>query len=152
MSLSNNIRNNVYLLMREQLRGIVQADGYSTQPRICESWDEATNAQEACCLWVVLGSERFGEMEVSGRQTCAVEYQIYALVKKGHGDIQQEANALLQDVRNILSTNRAKINQETGAVFLGFDDCDTDEGQLSAAGRVVWVQPVVFTYIAGNSW
>lgn len=147
-----SIRDRVYVYMQQVLGNIILANGYNTQPRICVDHDEAMNAQETCCLWVIVGSERFGEMEVSGRQTCAVEYQIYGLIKKDHGDMQRTANAMLQDVRNLLSRERRQINQDVGAVFVGFDDCDSDEGELAAAGRVVWVQPVVFSYIAGDSW
>ena len=147
-----SVRDNIYVTMRQVFDEITIANGYNSQPRVCESWSEATAAQETASLWIILGAERFGEMELSGRQECAVEYLVYGMVKKDEGDMQRASNALLSDVRNVLSNQRQMLHDTTGAVFVGYDDCETDEGQLAEIGRIIFIQPVVFKYVAGNGW
>jgi len=150
--MASSIRHKIYLLMQRVFSGITIAGGYNTQPRVCAGWQEANNCEEECALYVVLGPERFGETELGGRQHVSVEYQVYALIKAKEESLNQLGNGLLQDVRNALVSYRSEINEQVGAVFVGFDDCDTDEGQLSSIGRLVWVQPVVFAYNAGAEW
>ena len=152
--MTDSVRNKVYLAIAQALAAITHANGYGTQPRVCESYPEARDAQESQRLWVMLGSEIFAEDNVGGHQTVSLELIIAGIVKRDHGDIQQQANALIQDVRNAITSQRRALAESTGAVFTGFDRCETSYSLIDDVEQVDFDQPVVFTYIAGggSSW
>lgn len=150
--MADNVRQKVFERLGDVLGGITVAAGYQTQPKYCSGWYEAKEAQETCTLWIAVGDETFGEMGLSGRQEVAVEYLIYGRVSASHADLQAESNALLQDVRNAIASERVAIHAELGVVCVGFDQCDSDEGQLAHEGIMYWTQAVVFKYVAGDTW
>lgn len=150
-----SIRQRVYEDLAQRLHGITQARGYHTQPRICKNQQEALDCQEQAALWVYHGAETFDAMSLGGGQDASIELLIFALVKNDHGDLQTDSNLLLQDVRNCLSSmaTRQAIHVATGAVFVGFDSHESDEGEYAHLGRMYWRQPVVWKYKAtGESW
>jgi hypothetical protein len=149
-SLDNNVRNKVYLELQRVLHTITKANGYTTQPLVCESWLEARDAQESDRIWIMIGSEIFEGANLSNHQTVSLEFIIGAIVKGDGSDVQQMSNALLQDVRNAIGGNRVDIHGNTGAVFVGFDRCETSYSTIEEVEQVDWDQPVAFTYIAGG--
>ena len=152
MALSN--RQKIYDNVLTRLKGIIRAEGYSTQPKIVSTEADAFESEESVTIWAEITSETFNPdaNTLSGGGPVGLEITVSALIRADRGDLATLSNAALQDVRNALDANWNSYPDDTGAYKAGFDECTTDEGMLSYQDMTLLTQPVVFSYNAGPTW
>ena len=151
-TITTNTRHLVLAGVETALKSINALTGYNHTPQVCEDYETARESVSSTALYVKVGREIFGDAAVSGRQEASLEVLVFGLVKKTNATINADLNGLIQDVRNALAGARSTIHGNTGATFMGFDECETDEGVLSQDGKGFFVQPVTYLYVAGSTW
>ena len=152
-AIDTNIRSKILRAVQLRLSTISIADGYQTQPTVASHWMEAEKASTKYALWAQTGTE---EMEPSGtnqRHTCALEIHVGGFIREGIGDLQEDTNKLIQDVRSCIAAYGSGFRDliATGGL-VGFDTCETDEGALLETERAYFTQTVVFNYVQDKDW
>ncbi|HUU96858.1 MAG TPA: hypothetical protein VM487_14055 [Phycisphaerae bacterium] len=151
--IATNTRNMLYLKLVALLKTITHANGYNTQPRICDDQEEADSAQEQHTVWVKVADEAMDDSTLGGHWHCVCDFVVFGLVRQDESDLTTDTNALLQDIRTVITAYRASFPTTcNGASMAGFDTCETDQGALASAGKSFFVQPVAFEYVAGPTW
>lgn len=138
------------------LAEIRKANGYQTQPLVCANHNEALQATEHAALWVTIGVETFDEQAIAGRHQGTVALAVNGIVRQVGRALTSDLEALLQDVRNAVqaysTTESTGYSATTGAAFMGFGECETDEGLLAEKGEAFFRQTLTFAYNAGPTW
>lgn len=159
--MANSTRQRVWSRVVSLIDGIAagqELSGYTyeTTPVIRGDMAAAFDASDEVAVWVDYGPELFDNEEFqlgAGGHKVALQIDVNILVRKRAGTtLLTEANNALQDIRNILNFSPSTWETATGASFVGFEECTTDEGTLSFDGMVLFTQPVVFMYSAGPTW
>ena len=152
--MADSIREKVLIVGGKRLDRIARSDGYNTQPKLVATRADAFEAEETVCLWITEPTETFGgdSATINAAAPVALEIVVNALVRADRGSLSSLLNLALQDVRNALNANAVNYRTNTLAGWRGFDECNTDEGELSFKDMAIFTQPAVFEYHAGPTW